>query len=350
MSELWSQITSWDNVVHSYNQTLKAQPKHNVQCIKFRKAETYNLKKLQKSIIEGTYSFSPHHLFEIFDPKHRIIHAPQYQDKIVHHMIYQVLRDVFEPKFISDSYSCIRGKGAQRAVRRIQHFMRSIENRYGEVWVYKLDVSKFFPSINHSILKSALQRTIKCPLTLALCYKVIDGSPKSVGLPLGSVTSQLFANVHINPLDHYMKRKMKAKWYVRYADDIFILSYSRDEVVKLGNACSDYLYDRLKLSCGKDKQYYHNASTRGVDGLGYKIFPDHLLLKSEAKKRAVRRIRSQLKCLDRGAISINEVNLSLASWMSFVSLSKHDNFINSLSKRFPQLSLTHVMQIIGESK
>lgn len=342
---LWDEVVSWDNVLKSYQETLKGKPKHNTQCVNFRRYETNNLIYLQQSIIDNTYLHRPHHLFEIYEPKHRIIHAPQYRDKIVHHMLYQVLREVFEPKFIHDSYSCIRGKGNQRAVNRIQHFMRSVKEQCGEVWLYKLDVSKFFPSINHTILKSILRKHIKDERVLSLCDKVIDGSPNKTGIPLGSVTSQLFANIYMNSLDHYMKRKIKCKQYLRYADDIFIICGSKGEAIRCGKACSDYMKDRLSLRCAKDKQYVQNANKRGVDGLGYKILASHIMIKPSAKKRVRKSIKSKMELLHQNKMKIEAVNLSLASWMSYASVANSYNFVTSLTKQWQMLCYEHTLYI-----
>lgn len=342
---LWSDVVSWDNVLKSYGETLKGKPKHNTQCVNFRRNETSNLKQLQNSVISGEYLHRPHHLFEIYEPKHRIIHAPQYPDKIVHHMLYQVLREVFEPRFIHDSYSCIRGKGNQRAVKQIQYFMRSVKEQEGEVWLYKLDVSKFFPSINHNILKSILRKHLKDECVLDLCDKIIDGSPNKNGIPLGSVTSQLFANIYLNSLDHYMKRKVKCKKYLRYADDIFIICGSKSEAKRCGDSCSDYLKSRLELSCSKSKQYIQNSTSRGVDGLGYKIFTTHILIKSSAKKRVRKSIKSNISLLYQNRVKIEEVNLSLSSWMSYASLANSYSFLMSLTKRWQLLCYDNTLHM-----
>lgn len=336
---MFDEIVSWGNVTYAYKQTQKGSPKHKIPAIRFRKNETSNLKDIRDAVKNGKFKPKGFYLFEIEEPKRRIIHAPAYEDKIVHHMLYQKLRDFYEPKFISDSYSCIRGKGNQRAVKKLQHFMRKVEKRYGEVWLYKLDVSKFFPSIVHDILKKILSASGIDSKTLNLCYTIIDSSPHElVGLPLGCVTSQLFANVYMNPLDHFMKRCVKVKNYLRYADDIFILCESKEKAVEYGEKCHKYLRERLNLSCAENKRYIKKVSQAGLDGLGYKIFSTHILLTSKAKIRAKRMVNGLLRDYSSGRKTKRQVNCSLAAWSSHANLASSFGFIRKLLKDFPDLS------------
>ena len=338
---MFESIVSWDNVTYSYKQTQKSSPKHKVPAVRFRQNETRNLKQIQEAVRSGEFKPKGFYLFEILEPKRRTIHAPAYEDKIVHHMLYQRLRDYCEPKFIFDSYSCIRGKGNQRAVKRLHYFMKQVENEHGEVWVYKLDVSKFFPSIVHSILKEILKKLGLDQSTLDLCYTIIDSSPhKIIGLPLGCVSSQLFANVYMNPLDHFMKRFVKAKHYLRYADDIFILCGSKEEAVEKGNKCHKYLTERLGLSCAPDKRYVKKVSKVGLDGLGYKIFSTHILLSSKAKIRAKRMIRKLTRQYHTKEKTIRQINCSLAAWTSHAQVANSYNFIKKLVEEFPQVAYT----------
>lgn len=257
-----------------------------------------------------------------------------------------MLRDVYEPKFIFDSYSCIRNKGNAKAVKRIQSFIRKLEMD-GDVWVYKLDVSKFFPSLDREILKSQYSKHLSCKNTLNLCYTIIDGSPNEKGIPLGSVTSQLSANVYMNPLDQYMKRKVKCKYYVRYADDIFILSWSKESAKIMGDACRDYITGRLNLRCPCDKVYLCNVTRNGLDGLGYKIYSTHILLNSRAKIRVKRRVSKTLKDLSNGLITQDEADLVFSSWMGYAGLANTYNFRKTLSLEFPELASN--MKLKGES-
>lgn len=290
---LFDYITSKDVVEIAYKQTQKGSPKHKRPAVRFRMNETDNLNTIVNSVKNNQWEPKGYYKFEIFDPKHRIIFAPAYEDKIVHHMLYQVLREFYEPKFIHDSYSCIRGKGNQRAVRRLQQHYSRASSEYQEVHLVKIDIKKFFHTIPRDILKEIYAKDIKCSRTLNLIYKIIDSSPKEVGLPLGCVTSQLSANVIMNPFDQYVKRELKVKYYLRYADDVFMLLPSKALADSALSCSQDFIVSKLKMGFAKGKCFSAKikcTSTKAISGLGYRIYPSHVLLKSLNKRRIIKAV------------------------------------------------------------
>lgn len=338
-THIFNQITQWENVLSAYSQTQKGQPKHKIPAVRFRQNETENLRELLLEVQTGTYKPQGYHKFIITDPKERIIFAPSYRDKIVHHMIYSVLKEFYEPKFIFDSYACIRNKGNQAAVQRIQQHMRLAKRNNKESWLTKLDVSKFFPSIDREILKSILTKDIKCKSTLKLCFTVIDSSPTIRGLPLGCVSSQLFANVYLNGLDHFIKRELKVKHYVRYADDLFLITSTETRAKELSHEVSVYMLKNLNLSCAENKRYTKDAS-KGIDGLGYKIFCTHIELKSNVKKRMGKRLKGFSSLYSSGT-TVKQLEQKLNSWCAHAKVAKSQNYINSLVHKFNWLTYTN---------
>ena len=254
-------------------------------------------------------------------------------------MVYSVLREFYETKFIFDSFACIRGKGNQAAVQRLQHFMRVHKRNNKEVWLAKLDVSKFFPSIDREILKVILAKDIRCKDTLELCYLIIDSSPTVKGLPLGCVSSQLFANVYLNGLDHFIKRELKVKHYVRYADDLFLFLDSKEKADKASLDVAEYMLNNLRLSCAEKKRYVKDA-TLGVDGLGYKIYSTHIVLKAGVKKRMNKRLRSFPSLYSEGT-TIKQLEQRLNSWCAHAKLAKVQNYIDSLLVVFQWLTYSN---------
>lgn len=320
----------------AYSQTQKGQPKHKIPAARFRQNETENLRELLLEVQTGVYKPQGYHKFIITDPKERIIFAPSYRDKIVHHMLYSVLKEFYETKFIFDSYACIRNKGNQAAVQRVQQHMRVAKRNNKEIWLTKLDVSKFFPSIDREILKSILTKDIQCRDTLELCFSIIDSSPTVRGLPLGCVSSQLFANVYLNGLDHFIKRELKVRHYVRYADDLFLITETEDRAKEVSSQVSQYMLNKLNLSCAENKRYTKDAS-KGVDGLGYKIFCTHIELKSNVKKRMSKRLKG-FYSLYLSGVTIKQLEQKLNSWCAHAKLAKSQNYIHSLTQRFNWLS------------
>lgn len=314
--DTWDSIIDWNNVLSSYYKTQVGKPKHKECAVEFKKDETQNLTSLLEDVTTGRYTPSQYNKFKVYEPKERVIFAPSYRDKIVHHMVYGVLRDLYEPSFIYHSYSCIRGKGNKAATLAIQKMLKT-----GSKWIVKLDVSKFFPSIDRDILKSLLRIKLSSTRTLGLCDTIINSSPTKTGLPLGCVTSQLFANIYLNEVDKFIKHQLKVRFYVRYADDLFLFLRHKGHAKYVKEQVRDYLQGKLNLACPENKSYIAHTS-RGVDGLGYKIFWDHIQIKSKAKKRFENSILSK-----RNEQSVN-------SWLGYAKVANSDTYIYKVCHRY----------------
>lgn len=294
--KLFDYITSSEILEIAYKQTQRGSPKHKRPAVRFRMDETANLSALISSVKDQTWKPKGYYKFEIHDPKHRIIFAPAYEDKIVHHLIYQVLREFYEPKFIYDSFSCIRNKGNQRAVKRLQQHYKNASKEYDEVHLVKIDIKKFFHTIPREILKQIYALDIKCTRTLNLIYTIIDSGPGSLGLPLGCVTSQLSANVIMNIFDQFAKRVLKVKYYLRYADDIFMLLPTKTEAGSVLHESKKFIQEKLGMGFAEGKCFVYKLKTKyskpnALIGLGYKIYPNFVLMKSLNKRRVLRSLQ-----------------------------------------------------------
>lgn len=295
--KLFDYITSPEILETAYNQTQKGSPKHKRPAVRFRTDESANLREISQSVKGQTWKPRGYYKFEIHDPKHRIIFAPAYEDKIVHHLIYQVLREFYEPRFIHDSFSCIRNRGNQRAVKRLQHHYKRVSKEYEEVYLVKIDIKKFFHTIPREILKQIYAKDIKCKRTLNLVYNIIDSSPGLIGLPLGCVTSQLSANVLMNVFDQFAKRVMKVKFYLRYADDIFMLLPTKESANQVLAEAKKFIQEKLGMELAEGKCFVARLKNTGTQpkalcGLGYKIYPDFILMKSFNKRRVNKALSS----------------------------------------------------------
>ena len=294
--KLFDYITSPKILDLAYNQTQKGSPKHKRPAVRFRMDEAANLKEISEAVKHQSWKPKGYYKFEIHDPKHRIIFAPAYEDKIVHHLLYQVLREFYEPKFIYDSFSCIRNKGNQRAVARLQQHYKNASKSYEEVHLVKIDIKKFFHTIPREILKQVYAQDIKCVRTLNLLYTIIDSSPGEIGLPLGCVTSQLSANVIMNVFDQFAKRVLKVKYYLRYADDIFMLLPTKQESDFVLRESKKFIQENLGMDFAEGKCFTTRLKStqskpKALVGLGYKIYPDFILMKSFNKRRVIRSLQ-----------------------------------------------------------
>jgi len=253
-----------------------------------------NILLLHQELRNETYHHGGYKAFKINDPKPRDIHKASVHDRLVHHAIYRKIYPFFDRLFIYDSYSCRIKKGTHRAVNRFQYFSSKVsKNNTKTCWVLKCDIKKFFANIDHKIFNNILAKYIKDENTLGLLSQIIDSfnmqDKIGVGLPLGNLTSQLFVNIYMNEFDQFMKRELKVKFYIRYADDFVIFSRDKIFLEKLVLEIAEFLEKHLKLQLHPDKLSIETISS-GIDFLGWVIFPKHIILRTKTKKRMFHRL------------------------------------------------------------
>lgn len=246
-----------------------------------------NIAGLHKELINKTYITSVYTTFTIYEPKERIIYRlPYYPDRILHHAIMNVLEPIFVNTFTADTYSCIKGRGIHAAAKSLKETLKEKEStRY----CLKLDIKKFYPNIDHKILKQLLRKKIKDNNLLWLLDSIIDSAP---GLPIGNYLSQYLANYYLTYFDHWLKEELKVKYYYRYADDIIFLAPGKRYLHKLLAQVRDYLQDNLKLQI-KDNYQLYPVEKRGIDFVGYIFYHTHTRLRKTIKKNFARAVASK---------------------------------------------------------
>lgn len=275
-----------------------------------------NLFELHQELKNKTYRHSYYTAFSIRDPKPRRIHKAVVRDRILHHVIFRVLYPIFDRGFIFDSYSCRIGKGTHRAVARLEKFCRRLSrNNHKIIFALKCDIRKFFDSVNHDILLNRIRRKIKDEKTLRLISDIIGSFKKTEGrgLPLGNVTSQLFANIYLNELDQFIKHRLKVKYYLRYCDDFIILDKDKNFLEELTCQINAFLSTKLKLSFHSDKiivRKYH----QGIDWLGYVVLPYYRVLRTKTKRRIFKKIKNRYDEWRKNLISGESFNQSRQSY------------------------------------
>ena len=246
-----------------------------------------NLFQLQRELTVKTYQHSNYTSFYIKDPKLRLINKACVRDRVLHHAIFRVLYQIFDKSFVHDSYSCRLGKGTHKAVNRLERFsLKLSKNNKDNFFCLKCDVKKFFDSINQNILLKLMERKIEDNDTLWLVEKIVKSFDK--GLPLGNVTSQLFANIYLNELDQFVKHNLKEKYYLRYCDDFLILSCDKNELLKLIKPLNEFLKTNLNLLLHPNKIILRKYS-QGIDFLGYVVRPHYRALRTKTKRRILRK-------------------------------------------------------------
>lgn len=292
-----------------------------------------NIISLHKDLVNKLYTHSLYEAFNISDPKPRNIHKASVRDRLLHHAIYRKLYPYFDTQFIYDSYSCRNDKGTHKAIERFKYFGNKVsKNNTKTAWILKCDIRKFFASIDHTILKAILAKHIKDADTLWLLHRVIDSfnteNRKEVGLPLGNLTSQLLVNIYMNEFDQWMKHSVKAKYYIRYADDFVIMHGNKSYLENLTGQIASYLNLNLKLDLHPKKVFLTTLAS-GVDFLGWKHFPKHRVLRTSTKRRMLHNL--EVKKQSENIESIRNSYLGMLKWGNGYEL------INKLNTSQPPL-------------
>lgn len=291
----YQDIISIENLLEAWREFLNGK-KNKPDVLEFQRDLMSNIFALHNELKDKTYLHGPYKAFNISDPKPRNIHKASVRDRLLHHAIYRILYPQFDKIFISDSYSCRRGKGTHRAIKRFEVFGRKVSmNHTKQCWVLKCDIRKFFASIDQEILLSILKSKIEDEDVLWLLERVIrsfHSTQEGVGLPLGNLTSQLMVNIYMNEFDQYIKNGLKIKYYIRYADDFVAISTDKDYLWELVPKIADFLEERLKLSLHPNKLFVKTLYS-GVDFLGWVHFPRHKVLRTATKKKMFRNLNSK---------------------------------------------------------
>lgn len=271
----------------NYNSLLSAfyevkKHKSNYPCfIKYEHNLSRNLSRILSSLENDTYRVKPYRSFFVYDPKLRLIEAPHIDDRIVQHSLLHVIRPLVENKFIYDTYACIKNRGTHAASDKLYRFLNSYRTSSG--YCLKVDVRKFFYNIRHSRVKAQVSHIIKCKDTLSLIFRFLGCN--CVGLPLGNVTSQLLANLALNPIDQYVKRKLKVSHYLRYMDDMILLhpdksflTIAKNHITGILRALGLETNDKTKIS----------KISEGIDFVGYRHFINYRLVRPRIFRRNLR--------------------------------------------------------------
>lgn len=287
----------------------------------------HELVALHEELSTGEYRLGAYRYFDIYEPKLRRVAAAPMRDRVVHHAIVRVIQPIFEKRFIEDSFASRPGKGTHAAMRRARQFAQQYH------YALKCDVRKYFPSIDHEVLKGLLARVIGDGKLLELIARILDSHHDGIdhewpiggdlfdvqvrkrGLPIGNLTSQFFANVYLNPLDHFVKHELRVKGYVRYLDDFVLFGDDRAELKRQGERVQDKLAE-LRLTMHPDK--YRLLQTRlGVDFAGYVVFANgRIRVRTSTVRRFQRRYKQMLWDVRQRRRTVAEVTQSVKAWVA----------------------------------
>jgi retron-type reverse transcriptase len=323
---MFEQLTSWDNLLNAYKKACKGKRgKPNVAEFEYHLEE--NLLTIQQALRSKTYVPSKYYSFHIHEPKKRLISAAAFKDRVVHHALCNLIEPVFDRSFIYDSYANRSFKGTHKAISRCQHFSKKYD------YVLQFDLCQFFPSIDHEILIEIITKKINDPDVMWLCSLIINSGVgvlkeaykmvyfpgddlfaplRPRGLPIGNLTSQLWANVYLNPFDHYVKRVLKCRAYIRYVDDCMVFSNSKKELWQHKAAIETKLqHYRLTMHPTNPKPV-----SEGIPFLGFIVFPFTKRIKRRKAVHFHRTFRKKVNAFHEGKMTLSKLNESVVAWVN----------------------------------
>ena len=313
---LFRRFISWKNFYAGYEEAEKRKRfRHEILLVANR------IDPILKQIIYEirTHTWKPHgyrQFIDITDTKRRLINAPAFVDRIVHHALCRVVDKFFEKKFINDSFANINNRGTHKASERVQEIL--YKNRNKKMYVLQCDIHHYFASIPHDKLKQIIRRTIADPEILFVWDTIIDSFSNSPnrGIPIGLLVSQLSANVYLNVLDHYIKDKLRVKYYLRYMDDFIIMSDNKKELHEILAKVKVYVEDVLELSLNPKTRIF--SATQGVDFVGYRIWWYKKLPRKKNIRAAKKRLRKMIKQYNREVIDLEKLTQTFASFYGYM--------------------------------
>ncbi len=322
---IFEKIISLENLFSAWDKFKSdKQKKRDVQQFEWRLEE--NIFKLYRDLKYKKYKHGKYASFYIQDPKQRHIHKAAVRDRVLHHAVFTALNPIFEPTFISNSFSCRIGKGTHKGIDILDKITRQISsNTFKSCFALKCDIKKFFATIDHRILSNIVRKRVKDDDALWLLEEIIESFSSKYstlferkGLPIGNLTSQLFANIYLNEFDQFVKHKLKIKRYVRYTDDFVIVAGNRLYLENIIAPIRSFLTKKLALELHPKKITIRKLH-QGVDFLGYILLPHHRLLRTKTKQRIFRKLEKRIKEYKNGIINKQTLEQSLQSYLGVLS-------------------------------
>lgn len=319
---MFNRVCCFENLYRAYLKARKCKRQRDY-VLEFDAHAEENLLALGKELREDSYLHGRYKEMVVHDSKKRLIKVAPFRDRIVHHALCAVIEPIFDSGFIFDTYACRTGKGTHRAIERLQQFLRLPQAKY----CLKCDISKYFASIDHEILYRLICKKITDAKVLKLIGEIINSSydklvyedlfsVRKAGIPIGNLTSQLFANIYLSKLDNFVKHSLKEKYYLRYMDDFLILGQEKSRLRQIKLETGRFLANQLRLVLHLKKAEIFPAGG-GVEFLGYKIFTNYKLLRRSTVRRFLERYRRDRKLVRSGRMREKIFRNSVCSWLAY---------------------------------
>lgn len=331
IKHLFPKIFDFENLFDAYKAGIRGKRDRPDIMVYTEKLEE-NLIELQNELIWKTYKVGRYRMFYVYEPKRRLIMALQFKDRVAQHAIYRQLNPLLDKQFIYDSYACRNGKGTHKAVARLQYWFRQVSRKPGKYYYLKLDISKYFYRIDHEILMGILRKKIADEDLLEILEGIVNcedthfGLPMGadigdvafsemladVGLPIGNLTSQMFANLYLDQLDQFCKHQLGLHYYIRYMDDVIILHNSKKHLERVKNQIADFLESELHLNLN-NKTCIRPVSM-GAEFVGFRVWSTHVKLRRKTARKMVKRLEYVFAAYAAGEIDREGMERTVASY------------------------------------
>jgi retron-type reverse transcriptase len=331
IKDLLPAIYDFENLYEAWDAARKGK-RYRDEVLQFTHDLEANLIDIQNHLIYGTYKVGKYRPFWVFEPKRRLVMALPFRDRVVQWAIYRQLFPLLNKQFIKDSYACRPGKGVHSAANRLQYWLRQTDRKPQQYYYLKLDISKYFYRVDHAVLIALLKRKISDQRLVDLLCTIINsedmkfGLPEGanpdeipeeerlaeVGMPIGNLTSQLFANLYLNELDQFAKHKLRLRYYIRYMDDIIIIHHDKKYLAATKEAIEEFLNNELRLQLNRKTTI--RPCSMGVDFVGFRIWATHRRLKKKTVRKIKRRLKYLFEGYARGKIDKETLERSIASY------------------------------------
>lgn len=289
IDHLFNKLCSFKYLFKAYKKACKGKSSQLV-VRRFNYHLEKNLLMIVDQLKNFEYQFGPYNRFIIESPKRRVIESATFRDKIVHYCIYDLLNEFFEKKFITTTYACIKGRGHHKAMLKLHTLVNNANDRY----YFQGDIKKYFASIDRKVLSQLLHKAIADQSFMKIIDSLNNDAPMQIGLPIGNLTSQLFANVYLNELDQYIKRTLSVKNYIRYMDDFVIIVDSKQEALVIKEKVRIFLIKNLKLELAPHKIHL-GPLKKGLSFVGYKLQPGNIRLRGQSLRRFRKKNNKMMK-------------------------------------------------------
>jgi retron-type reverse transcriptase len=307
---LYGSVCSYENLTTAALNARKGKTGQRTVQVFFEDFEE-NIGQLREELLHHTYKTSEYSIFTIHEPKERVIYRLPFRDRVVHWAIMLIVEPIWVKSFTRDTYSCISGRGIHSLLRKLRQDLH--DDPSGTTYCLKIDIKKFYPSIDHDIMKSVVRRKIKDAELLDLLDGIIDSVPNGEGVPIGNYLSQFFANLYLSELDHQLKEQYGVRYYYRFADDIVILGADKESLRGLLVAINHYLLSERHLSIKSNYQIFP-VESRGIDFVGYVTRHDYVLARKKNKKALCRKVAQYRK----QGLSEEQIRLKTSSRVGFM--------------------------------